>query len=80
MIDCSAAVGRLWDYLERELTPADRARIEEHLEFCRQCCGELEFAEELSRFMARRPDVELPPSLASRFDRLISELVAEGTP
>jgi anti-sigma factor (TIGR02949 family) len=80
MIDCSAAVSRLWDYLERELTPADRAKIEEHLDFCRKCCGELEFAEELSRFMARTPDVELPPSLVSRFDRLIAELEEEGTP
>lgn len=80
MIDCSTAVGRLWNYLERELTPADRDRIEEHLDFCRQCCGELEFAEELRRFMARTPDVELPPSLVTRFDRLISGLVEEGTP
>lgn len=79
MIDCSTAVSRLWDYLERELSPADRAKIEEHLDFCRQCCGELEFAEELSRFMARTPDVELPPSLVARFDRLIAELMEEGT-
>jgi anti-sigma factor (TIGR02949 family) len=80
MIDCTAAVGRLWDYLERELPPADRTRIEEHLDFCRQCCGELEFAEELRRFMARKPEVELPTALVSRFDRLISGLVAKGTP
>ncbi|MEX1004728.1 MAG: zf-HC2 domain-containing protein [Acidimicrobiia bacterium] len=79
MIDCSAAVGRLWDYLERELTPADRAKFEEHLDFCRRCCGELEFAEELRRFMARTPDVELPPSLVARFDRLITELAGDGT-
>lgn len=79
MIDCSTAVGRLWDYLERDLSPSDRARIEEHLDLCRRCCGELEFAEELRRFMARTPEVELPPSLLSRFDRLITQLVEEGS-
>ena len=80
MIDCSTAVRRLWEYLEQELTPADRATIEEHLDFCRRCCGELEFAEELRAFMARTPDVDLPPSIVARFDRLIDELAEKGTP
>lgn len=80
MIRCSEAVRQMWEYLERELDPADRGRVEEHLAFCRQCCGELEFAEELRRFMARSPDVDLPPPIAARFEELLTHLDTEGAP
>ena len=57
MITCAEAVHQLWEYLENEIHDADRGRVEEHLTFCRRCCGEVEFAEALRDFLrsATRP-------------------------
>lgn len=78
MITCAEAVRQMWDYVERELSPGDREKVEEHLDFCRQCCGEMEFAEELRKFMARVPDVDVPPAVTSRFEQLLQELEETG--
>lgn len=80
MIRCSEAVRQMWEYLERELDPANRERVEDHLAFCRRCCGELEFAAELRRFMARTPDLDLPPPIEARFETLLSDLETKGSP
>lgn len=80
MIDCTEAVRQLWAYLEREIDPVERRRIEEHLALCRRCCGEMEFAEEMRRFMARRPEVEIPQGVMTRMEELIHDLEVNGTP
>ena len=46
MIDCNEAVQQLWGYLESELDVDTKGKVEEHLSFCRTCCGEIEFVEE----------------------------------
>jgi anti-sigma factor RsiW len=78
MISCADAVRQLWEYVEKELSPANRHRVEEHLALCRRCCGELEFAEELRGFMANRPEVELPPAVLARLEGLLESLETEG--
>ena len=74
MISCAEAVRQLWEYLDRELDPADRERVEQHLAFCRTCCGELEFAEELQDFMARQGQDDLPADVRKRLESLLSDL------
>lgn len=78
MISCDQAVRQLWDYVEQELDPPNRERVEEHLALCRRCCGEMEFAEELRKFMAQETNVDLPPEIAVKFDHLLDELEARG--
>ena len=39
MIRCEDALRELWGYLCDEVTPESRARIAEHLDACRRCCG-----------------------------------------
>ncbi len=80
MISCSEAVRRLWEYIEEGLAPGDRERVDEHLAFCRRCCGEMEFAQELRSFLAHRPPVDLPPDLEAHFDRFLTDLDSKGTP
>ena len=80
MIDCAAAVRQLWEYLEHSLDPNDRERIDEHLAFCRRCCGEMEFADELRRFMRNASRIDLPPVVEARFDRFLRGLETEGAP
>lgn len=74
MIPCADAVRQLWEYLEQELTPENREQVEEHLAFCRRCCGELEFAEELRGFMASAARPALPPDVETRLEDTLAAL------
>ena len=74
MISCSEAVERLWDYLENEVAAVDRAAIEGHLAFCRRCCGEVEFAEELRSVLASAAEIEMPPAVERRLTSTLDEL------
>lgn len=74
MIPCSEAVRRLWEYLDRGLSEEETAKVEEHLAFCRKCCGELEFARELQAFLASQEVEEIPPQVRDRLERFLDEL------
>lgn len=76
MITCAEAVRQLWDYLDGAIGAEDRAAIEEHLGFCRRCCGEMEFAEELRGFLARSVAEELPDEVRARLTATLDELGA----
>lgn len=74
MITCAEAVKQLWDYLDGVVEESQRELIEEHLAFCRRCCGELEFAEELRRFLATHAEDELPPDVRARLTATLGEV------
>ena len=66
MISCSDAVRQLWDYLDGAVDDADRQAIEEHLDVCKRCCGEAEFADELRSFLETHAAEELPSPTKDR--------------
>jgi mycothiol system anti-sigma-R factor len=74
MISCAQAVRQLWEYIDGALPDADRQAIEEHLSFCRRCCGEVEFAEELRGFLAREAAEEIPDDVRKRLLATLDEL------
>ena len=74
MITCAEAVKQLWDYLDGVVEESQRELIEEHLGFCRRCCGELEFAEELRDFLASHAEDDLPPDVRARLATTLDEL------
>ncbi len=74
MITCVEAVRQLWDYLDKDLPEADRARVQEHLAFCRKCCGESEFAEELRGFLADQRAEEVPADVRARLEAMLIEI------
>lgn len=74
VIPCSDAVRRLWEYLDNAISPEDQARVEEHLSFCRTCCGELEFAKELRAFIASSASEEIPASIKAELERFVEGL------
>ena len=74
MISCSEAVEELWQYLEHDLTDEHRSRIDEHLAFCRRCCGELEFTRELRSFLADAAAPRLPAEVEGRLVSFLDEL------
>lgn len=74
MITCAEAVKQLWDYLDGMVEESQRELVEEHLSFCRRCCGELEFAEELQRFLATHAGDDLPPAVRVRLTATLDEV------
>lgn len=78
MISCTDAVRQLWDFVENDLEVGEREKMEEHLAFCRRCCGEVEFAEELRSFMAAHRTVDVPAPVLDRFEKLIDSLDSQG--
>jgi mycothiol system anti-sigma-R factor len=74
LIPCSEAVRKLWDYLDNVVSPEDQQKVEQHLSFCRTCCGELEFAKELRAFLASGSAEELPGDVKARLERFVQEL------
>jgi mycothiol system anti-sigma-R factor len=75
MITCAEAVKQLWNYIDGVVDDSERARIEEHLGFCRRCCGELEFAEELQRFLVAHADDDgLPDDVRARLTATLDDL------
>jgi anti-sigma factor (TIGR02949 family) len=73
-IPCSEAVRQLWDYLDHAIAPEDREKVEHHLSFCRRCCGELEFAKEIRRFLSSGSSEEIPADVKARLERFVEEL------
>jgi hypothetical protein len=51
-----------------------RDAIDEHLARCRRCCGELEFAHELRRFLASSAGDRLPDDVLRRLNQTLEEL------
>ena len=76
MIACAEAVRQLWEYLDGTVDPSQRATIEEHLSFCRRCCGEVQFAEELRGFLTANAEEALPPDVQARLLASIDSLDA----
>jgi mycothiol system anti-sigma-R factor len=74
MITCAEAVKQLWDYLDGALPDESRAAVEEHLSFCRRCCGEAEFAAELRGFLAREAAEQLPDDVRTRLLATLDEI------
>lgn len=69
MIPCKDAVSHLWEYLDRNIGRVREAELEEHLDVCRHCCGELKFAKQLRGLL--KPSSlggELTPEVRARLD------------
>jgi anti-sigma factor (TIGR02949 family) len=78
MISCTEAVRRLWEYLEDEVSAKERDAVEEHLAFCRRCCGEVEFADELRAVLASAGEVTLPHEVESRLIGVLDTLPSDA--
>jgi anti-sigma factor (TIGR02949 family) len=74
VITCAEAVRQLWAYLDGVVDAPAREAVEEHLSFCRRCCGEAEFALELRTFLAASAAEELPADVRSRLAATLDQL------
>jgi anti-sigma factor (TIGR02949 family) len=73
---CEEAFRRIDDYLDRELSPEEMARVHEHLELCEGCAREFRFEESLLSGVKRKlRQIDVPEGLQAR---LLSVLEREG--
>lgn len=78
MIDCREAVARMWAYLSHGLDTHDEDTLEEHLEVCQRCCGELEFSRQLREMVAQTGTRPMPPAVRSRIEALVADAEADA--
>lgn len=64
--DCDDALQELYEFLDGELTPDRRARIEQHLESCPPCFEGFDFEAELRVVVARKCQEQVPDVLRQR--------------
>lgn len=64
--DCAETLRELWLYLDRELTPEHKLRIEQHLDACGDCLQAADFEAELRIVVATKCHEEAPESLRRR--------------
>jgi anti-sigma factor (TIGR02949 family) len=74
MIDCTEAMRHLWEYLDGTVDLPDRGLVDEHLAWCRRCCGERDFAIELRRLLADSRSAELPDDVRHRLTGALGDL------
>lgn len=73
MIDCREAVRRMWLYLEAALDRPHNDELEQHLDTCTRCCGELEFSRRLRELVVDRSATPaMPPELQQRIELLLA--------
>lgn len=74
MLDCDEVVERLYHYLDRELSDAEVAEVQRHLDACPPCRDRFTFEENVLRLVrtcARR--LSAPPSLVEKVRRLCDQ-------
>jgi anti-sigma factor RsiW len=64
--DCVAVLPLLEPYLDGELSPAEAARVREHLAHCPGCAAELRLAEAIQAGLRRLPALDAPPAVLMR--------------
>jgi anti-sigma factor (TIGR02949 family) len=66
-LSCEETFRRLDDFVDRELSPEEMARVREHLESCAACAGEYRFeAEVLDAVRSKLRRIAVPGDLIRR--------------
>lgn len=73
MDDCNETLRELYQYLDGELTEANRDHIREHLDDCSPCLAAFDFQAELRMVVKNRCVDQVPASLRERIARAIEE-------
>lgn len=76
-VDCQGAVGRLYHYLDGELTEDRRTEIKRHLDECPPCLDAFDFEAELRQVIADRCRDRVPESLRLRIHDALLEAERE---
>ncbi len=72
-VDCSETIGRIYHFLDGELTEERRREIQRHLDECPPCVEAYDFEAELRHVVANRCRDHVPPSLLDRVRAALDE-------
>ena len=75
---CSAALHRLWSYLDKELTPDDEDELREHLAGCPPCLREYSIDVVLKNLVRRSCQEEAPDELRVRIKETLLQVRVDG--
>lgn len=71
MADCNDTLRELYEFLDGELTDADRSHIQQHLDDCSPCLAAFDFEAELRIVVRNRCVDTVPEGLKDRIARAI---------
>lgn len=74
-IDCREALDRLYEYIDKELTPVRSEEVRTHLEKCAPCLAITEFEDAYVRFLEARTRVQGAPDALKK--RILQQLLFE---
>jgi anti-sigma factor (TIGR02949 family) len=70
---CEDVFRRLDDFVDRELSPEQMARIRAHLEICAQCASEYRFEESLLRQVRQKlRRIDVPADLRKKITTILA--------
>jgi mycothiol system anti-sigma-R factor len=75
---CSAALKRLWSYLDKELTADDEDELRDHLDTCPPCLAEYSIDVVLKQIVRRSCQEEAPEGLRVRIQQTLLKVRVEG--
>jgi mycothiol system anti-sigma-R factor len=71
MADCNETLRELYQYLDGELSDADRTHIQQHLDDCSPCLAAYDFEAELRIVVRNRCTDQVPDALRARIAKAI---------
>lgn len=71
MAECNETLRELYQFLDGELTDADRSHIQQHLDDCSPCLAAFDFEAELRHVVRNRCVDTVPEALRERIARAI---------
>ena len=64
MMNCKEAAQLFYEYMDKELSTEDIAKLEEHLKLCKPCLGHFEFDQALKSLVQKKSDqLSIPESI-----------------
>lgn len=73
MAECNETLRELYQFLDGELTEADRSHIKQHLDDCSPCLSAFDFEAELQMVIRNRCTDTVPEALRERIAKAIQE-------
>lgn len=72
--NCEQALGRLFAYVDSELTPSDAAQVRAHVEDCRPCLDEMAVETMLKELVKRCCQEQAPADLRLKIHARLTEI------
>ena len=71
MTDCQTLIRKVFEYLDHELTDAEKNEFRRHMDLCRQCFDQVEFERRLREECRTKTCHPCPDALKKRIQDLI---------